>query len=167
VTDGGSLLLGRTVLAAVASPALAAAITSELSTAGMLVGVCCPDPAVVMTLNRREPCDVVAFVTPEPVELETWQRILAAVEQRLGPIDAIINAVPGPSGEALTSAGAPDLTARGGVVIQATDRPVDPARAGPGVRRITVTLSGGAIADAELVRSALASAARMRPAGRG
>lgn len=113
----------------------------------------CPDAAAAVALNERGDVGLLAYAVVPPVAEPTWQRILAHVEQRLGPVDAVVCAWPGPSGRALTAAASGDLAARDGLLVS-----VD---AGPGpasVRSAEPSTTGDVSLDADAVLDALAAA---------
>lgn len=86
------------MVAAVHDPGLAEALAVAAGRCGALVAVACPDSRMVVGLNERDRPGLVAFCTRAD-DAEAWHRLVAHVEQRLGPIDGLVVA-PGLSWDA-------------------------------------------------------------------
>jgi hypothetical protein len=121
VTQPAGRLRGRTLLAAVDRGAMVAELARAAEGAGSLLAVVCPDAAAVGAVNRVGSGSLVAFAA-DPADPAVWERVVAHVEQRLGPIDALLTACSPTAALVATAAVRADLQARGGPVVQ-----VDPA----------------------------------------
>jgi hypothetical protein len=177
-------LAGRTAVAAVADPALALALVDAGSAVGLQLAIACPDAPSVVAINERDAPAVVGFAVPM-ADTGAWERLLAHVEQRLGPIDALVLAWGGPDGggpdgggpdgggpagaglAAAVAAAGRDMATRGTGVVVTVGEELSEAPGGAavaaaaaaelrGVRRAGVPLAGSVQDVAAAILAALA-----------
>ena len=70
-----------------------AATGSALLRCGTLLATVSDDKAVIAELEQvaaAEPTNVLLAFRADPRELSTWQRVSAHIEQRVGPVDAVV-----------------------------------------------------------------------------
>lgn len=103
-------LLGRVVVVGGAAEVLSSVVT-DLLAAGALV-------AVVSPVRGNEGAHI-AYAA-DPGDPDVWQRVAPHVEQRLGPVDAVV--VDADTADLASAVFGPDLARRGhGVVMVAAD----------------------------------------------
>lgn len=145
-------LSGRTAVVAAADPFFATVIATLLSAAGCLAAIVCPDPATVRRLNEQA-SGAVGFAA-DPTDRSAWERILPHVEQRLGPIDAVIAAAGDNAESLLVELVGSDLAARRGVLVTVGES----GTAVPeGVRRVCLPAGADPAGDARAALAAIAA----------
>lgn len=152
-----AVLQGRTVVAAVADPALVGALADCATKTGLLLAVVCPDPQAMLAINEQGLPGLVAFAT-RPEDAAGWERLIAHVEQRLGPVDGLVMA-PGPDADlpgwwSAADAVLADLAARSAILVWAG--PGAPYTGRAGVRRAVVSALPDPAAMAAAVLAAVA-----------
>ena len=141
--DSPRRLAGRVVVALIADPRLALAVVDRATSYGVLLALACPDVEVVRSVNERDAAGIVAFATGLR-DADGRERLLAHVEQRLGPIDAIVTAAPRAVSDALIAAAAADMAARGVSAVARIVAADDPAPAAAGaLADLADQLAGG------------------------
>ncbi len=115
-------LSGHVLLAAIADPQLARSLAMAGREAAALVAIVCADGGLARDINEIGDEHLVAFAPAEPESAETWQRIVAQVEQRLGPIDAAVLGLPAEQARLVRDTVTPDMSARHlGAVLDVED----------------------------------------------
>jgi hypothetical protein len=130
-------------------------ITQALANNGVLLAVVAPDRALVeAAVALAEAAEAVVFgITADPSSATIWKRIASHIEQRLGPIDAVVAIATAPARRVIAHALLPDMAARQrGVLIEAGAKVATRATA-PGVRHRAIT--GGDFAASDLAAAVL------------
>jgi hypothetical protein len=113
-----------------ASNHLAVPAGAELLASGALVAAVTTNIGVIDDLGRNADLhgvDAPVSWRADPVDLSTWERLYAHIEQRLGPVDAVL-ADPAAL-DVVESVFRPDMLRRGHGVIVALSGPHDPVAA--------------------------------------